>query len=183
MAKKVCPRPASLKAKNVVDIYSVSNCVNDDFDDYIQFWEHNDYWFFNSPADLLQVAKTAELNLSIMSLFYYEIHSEQWDGETWKVFATQNSASTNVLKPKKTHLEGFDVVTFGQQTNPGCSLLSCNSMAEELPTNSHCLFSTFEQAHEALTSNAFKDCEPGPYRIFAVYSTDWPAVTDSETLA
>ncbi|HEX9201861.1 MAG TPA: hypothetical protein VF865_20055 [Acidobacteriaceae bacterium] len=31
----------------------------------------------------------------------------------------------------------------------------------------HCLFATFEEAET-------KNSEPGPYRIFAVYSVGWP---------
>lgn len=49
-----------------------------------------------------------------------------------------------------------------------------NSIAEELPTNVHCLFASFDEAQIAIEKGAFKDCEPGPYRILSVYSTDWP---------
>jgi hypothetical protein len=33
---------------------------------------------------------------------------------------------------------------------------------------------SFEEAEAALNGGAFENCEPGPYRIMAVYSVDWP---------
>ncbi len=74
--------------------------------------------------------------------------------------------------PLRKQLEGFDVVTFWAGADPECSPLSWNYMAEELATNTHCLFATFEDAEAALNRGAFKDSEPGPYRILAVYSVD-----------
>ena len=41
MAKHVAARPDGLKANQVKDIYSVSNCISDDFADYINLWKHN----------------------------------------------------------------------------------------------------------------------------------------------
>jgi hypothetical protein len=49
LAKRVVPKPDILKAPQVVDIYSISNCMNDDFADYIGYWKHNGYWLFDSP--------------------------------------------------------------------------------------------------------------------------------------
>jgi hypothetical protein len=173
MAKRVCPSPEWLKASQVSDIYSVSGCVNDDFGDYIQFEKHNGYWLFNSPSDIAEVAETAGFDLAETSLFYYEVHPEELDGESWVRVEPEKSVFTEVIAPKEARLEGFDVVTVTYGKYPECSPLSCNSMAAELPTNSHCLFATFEDAWDALNRDAFKDCEPGPYRIFGVYSTGW----------
>jgi hypothetical protein len=73
-------------------------------------------------------------------------------------------------------MEGFDVVTFFAGTSPEHSPLSCNGMAKKIPTNEHCLIDSFEEAQAALVRGDFKNAEPGPYRIFAVYSVDssWP---------
>jgi hypothetical protein len=38
--------------------------------------------------------------------------------------------------------------------------------------NSHCLFDSFQEAKESLESGIFNSCEPGPYRIIAVYIVD-----------
>jgi hypothetical protein len=80
----------------------------------------------------------------------------------------------NVNPPSGRVLEGFDVVTFHAKNAPEHSPLSCNSLAKELSINAHCLFATFEEAETNLTNGAFDKSEPGPYRIFAVYSIDWP---------
>ena len=49
MAKRVYKRPDWLQVDHVIDIFSVSGCVSEDFADYIGFWKHNGYWFFDSP--------------------------------------------------------------------------------------------------------------------------------------
>lgn len=76
--------------------------------------------------------------------------------------------------PAERALEGYDVVTFSVRTSAECSPLSCNSLAAEVQTNQHCLLASLEQARQLLEDGKFKNTEPGPYRIFAVYSTEWP---------
>lgn len=173
MAKRVATRPSWLKAPMVVGIYSVSGCVSEDFGDYINLWEHNGYWLFDSPEIIKAVAKENRTDLQGTSLFYYEIYERQFDGESWQDFTAEPSFVTKVSPPTNQHLEGFDVVAFWSGNAPEHSPLSCNSIAEELQTNEHCLLESFVEAEAALNRGAFKDAEPGPYRIFAVYSVDW----------
>jgi hypothetical protein len=45
----VVKKPHWLKATDVDDLYSVSSCFSEDFTDYINYWKHNGYWFFDSP--------------------------------------------------------------------------------------------------------------------------------------
>jgi hypothetical protein len=40
----------------------------------------------------------------------------------------------------------------------------------EITGNPHCLFESFEHAKQALEAGAFDNAEPGPFRIFAVYT-------------
>ena len=65
--------------------------------------------------------------------------------------------------------------SFSMQTSPECSPLSCNSLAAEVETNTRCLLQSFEQARALLEHGTFNNSEPGPFRIFAVYSVEWPA--------
>jgi len=174
MAKRVCNTPDWLKAPQVVDIYSVSNCISKTFADYIQYWKHNGYWFFDSPEVIQELAKDNSVQLAGTSLFYYEAHEMEYNDESWQPYSPERSFLTNVVPPSRKQLEGFDVVTFSVRTSPECSPLSCNSLAEGLRTNSHCLFASFAEAQTGLASGAFTDSEPGPYRIFAVYSVNWP---------
>ncbi len=174
MAKRVGKRPDWLRAPHVVDVYSVTNCTCEDFADYIQYWKHNGYWLFDSPEIIKSAAGENSIQLEGTSLFYYEVHEMEFDGQAGRPFFPEASFPTKVVQPSRKQLEGFDVVTFYVKTNPECSPLSCNSMAEELHTNAHCLFASFEDAETAVSRGAFNESGPGPYRIFAVYSVDWP---------
>ncbi len=176
MAKHVSIRPDWLKAEQVTDIYSVSNCVSDDFADYINFWKHNGYWLFDSPETIREVAKENSLNLENTNLFYYEVHEYEYDegNKSWKSFVSEPSFKTQVIEPEAKRLEGYDVATFSVHTSPECSPLSCNSLATIIETNEHCLLPSVEEARQLLEKGKFKNSEPGPYRIFAVCSVQWP---------
>jgi hypothetical protein len=175
MAMTVCRRPEWLKAAHVVDIHSVSGCFGGYFlSDYIPLWKHNGWWLFDSPKIIRSMAAENAIGLQGMSLFYYEAHEMEFTGEAWRLFSPEPSIPVNIVQPSQKRLEGFDVVSFSGGSSPECSPLSCNGLAEELPTNSHCLFNSFSEAETSLSTGKFVKCEPGPYRIFAVYSVDWP---------
>lgn len=173
MAKYVSKKPDWLKAAQVVDIFSVSSCVSKDFADYIKYWKHNGYWLFDSPEIIQSVAWKNSIDLEGTMLFYYEVHEMEFDGKGWHPFETEKSFQTNVIPPSRMQLEGFDVVTFSVRTSPECSPLSCNMVADEVDTNEHSLFTSFETAERALNDGVLKNSEPGPYRIFSVNSVDW----------
>jgi hypothetical protein len=176
MAKRPIKRPNWLAAAHVAEIYSVSNCISEDFADYIHHWKHNGYWLFDSPEIIRTVANADSVALRGTLLFYYEVHELEFDGEQWRPYTPERSFVTNVVIPPEKQLEGFDLVTFFAGTSPECSPLSCNSLAKDIPTNAHCLLSSFEEAERYLSQGAFKNSEPGPYRIFSVYSvlSTWP---------
>jgi hypothetical protein len=175
MAKYICERPDWLKAPNVVDIFSVSACSSEFFlNDYIPLWKHNGYWFFDSPEIIQAIAQENSIDLHETKLFYYEAHEMEFTGELWRSFFPEKSIPVNIILPAQKKLEGFDVVTFSVGRSPECSPLECNSLADELPTNSHCLFESFDEAEKHLSAQRFVKCESGPYRIIAVYSVDWP---------
>lgn len=170
MYKDVAVIPKWLKTEMVDDIYSVSSCVSDDFCDYISYWRHNGYWFFDSPEIMKEIALEQGISLNRMKLFYYDVYEEQWDDEDgWMEFFPEPSLETNVVIPLVKEAKGYDIVTYSAQTNCECSPLSCNHMAEELIVNRHCLIDSFEKAKELVELNTFRDCEPGPLRIHTVY--------------
>jgi hypothetical protein len=175
MAKRVSKKPDWLDATEVVDIYSVSGCNSEDFAvDYVDYWKHNGYWLFDSPEVIRTVARENSLDLERTFLFYYEAYEMEFDGERWRPYTSDSSFATSVAHPLRKQLEGFDVVTFRVGRRPECSPLSCNSLATKLRTNAHCLFASFEEAERSVAHGALTRCEPGPYRIFSVYSLDWP---------
>lgn len=174
MYKTVSQRPDWLKKENVTDIYSVSNCISEDFTDWVDYWKHNGYWFFDSPKIIEELAKENSLSLKNCRLFYYEAFEEQWnsDDQKWEPYEPEKSFATNVLPPKGAVLQGYDIVSFCVQTSAECSPLSCNHMAREIEVNQHCLIFSFGEAKKYLEEGKFNECEPGPYRIFAVYTMD-----------
>ena len=171
LAKKVAPRDDWLAAPTVEDIYSVSRCVSEHFVDYVPYWKHNGYWLFNSVADVQSLARELSIDLSDCRLFYYEIFDLEFDEETmkWQPFEPEPFGIA-VVPPAGWHLEGYDVVSFMVGCSPGCSPLSCNRLAATVPTNRHCLLETLDEARYLLEDGAFANSEPGPFRIFAVYS-------------
>jgi len=177
MAKRVPRPPGWIAAPQVGDIYSVSDCVNDNFADYIPHWKHNDQWLFDSPEAIKSLSSEISASLEACILFYYEAYEREFADKGWKQWTPESPASGNLVPPVSKRLEGFDVVTFHAGTSPECSPLSCNSIADVIPTNSHCLFDSFEEAKARLEDGTFCEAEPGPYRIYAVYTVDWP---DSE---
>ena len=172
MAKRVACRPEWMKAERVVDVYSVSNCVSRDFTDYIGFWRHNGFWFFDSPKIIQEVAEEHSIDMKETKLFYYEVYEKEYDEdeEVWNPFSPEASLTTRVIEPDAKVLEGYDVVTFYSHASPECSPLSCNGLASEIETNEHCLLPSLERAKELLEGGLFRDSEPGPLKVFAVYS-------------
>jgi hypothetical protein len=181
MAKRIQEKPDWIGAPQVTDIYSVSGCISGNFTDYIHYWKHNGYWLFDAPTIIQGIAQENSISLDEVSLFYYEAYELEFDCGNWKPYAPERSFLTSVAEPSRRKLEGFDVVTFACRTSPECSPLSCNSLAKNLPVNAHCLLTNFEEAEAQLNRGAFANSEPGPYRIWAVYSTDWPESSASAT--
>lgn len=176
MAKKIATHPQWLKARGVLDLYSVSGCLSEYFCDYVHHWKHNGFWLFDSPARIAEIAAAESMDLSGQKIFYYEIYEQEFDSDLkqWRPFEPEKSFATNVAVPESKRLEGFDVVTFSAGTSPECSPLSCNRLAEKIPVNPHCLLTSLEEAVRLLEAGAFDHAEPGPYRVFAVYSPDLP---------
>ena len=174
MAKKTVKRPDWLQATAVEDIYSVSGCISRYFADYIKYWRHNGYWFFDSIESIRSLAREYSIQLEGCKLFYYEVFDREFNDENrmWQPFGPEKSFKTSVVLPAEKQLEGFDVVTFSAHTGPECSPLSCNGIATTVPTNRRCLLGTFDETRALVEAGAFDKSEPGPFRIFAVYSID-----------
>jgi hypothetical protein len=174
MAKRVVRKPDWLKANGVEDIYSVSGCISKDFADYIKFWKHNGYWFFDSPDIIEQVAQEHSIDLAGTTMFYYEVYEQEFDDvkAQWCPYEKDQSFTTNIRLPEHKILAGFDVINSVTRNSPECSPLSCNLLANEIQTNAHCLLPAFETAKQLIETGRFNNSEPGPYRVFAVYTLE-----------
>ncbi len=176
MAKRVTARPAWLDAERVKHVYSVSGCVSKNFADYISYWKHNGYWFFDSPQVILDVARDHSVDLECTTLFFYEAHELEFveRERRWMPFAPRTPFATRVVPPSERALEGYDVVTFSTGNSAECSPLSCCMLARDVETNEHCLLPSADLAMQLLEEGKFLNTEPGPYRVLAVYSVKWP---------
>ena len=172
MAKRVVKRPDWIQAPKVDDVYSVSGCVSEYFADYIKYWKHNGYWFFDSIEIIKSLADEQTIDLLDCRFFYYEVFEEEFNDEKemWQAVRPEEGFRTAVVTPAKKQLEGYDVVTFSAHTSPECSPLSCNNLAATIETNHHCLFGSFDEAKAHIEAQHFDNSEPGPFRIIAVYS-------------
>jgi hypothetical protein len=180
--KQAAAPPEWLKQVPGVDrIFSVSGCIAAEFGDTTNHWRHNGFWLFDQPSIMLEIAQADGIDLRPMTLFYYEAYElELNDDSGWSPGAAgswtdiaANDFPTNVTPPPSKTLRGFDVVTHMKTVaDPGCSPLSCNLMAQELPVNRHCLFDTFAQAKAAVDAGHFTGSEPGSLRIFAVHTVE-----------
>ena len=180
MAKRIVQRPDWLKAQNVVDLYSVSSCTSGDFmDDLVDYAYETDskingWYFFDSPEQIQSVASQRSIDLKETVLFYYEAHDLEYAAQGPRTFQPEPLMLVSVEVPSSKQLAGFDVVTFSTGRFAECSPLSCNSLAGNIPTNSHCLLDSFDEAEAGLNSGKFLIGEAGPHRIIAVYLVDWP---------
>jgi hypothetical protein len=172
MAKKVSKVTKEM-GLNAVDIYSVAGCISEDFTEYIKYWKHNAYWFYDSPQIIQELAKESSLDLTGTKLFYYEIYPKEYcQGIGFKDFKPNNEFQTNIVFPKSKIFEGYDVATFSCGSSAECSPLTCNGIAKNIKVNEHCLMLTLEDVVQSLTDGKFDNSEPGPFRVFAVYSLE-----------
>jgi hypothetical protein len=172
--KKVGPPPAGFNASpHIADICSVSSCVVEPFADYLEHWRHNALFFFDNPSAMRDLAQGLGVDLSGMTLLYFELHPEEFDQDANRWNAVEKATlPMGVLQPKSFEVLGFDVVSYSRGVLFECSPLSCNGFHAELSVNGHCLFPTFDAAWKALETGKFDGAEPGPYRIFSVARVD-----------
>lgn len=180
LLKRVLPPPGWLQKglEHVRVVCSVADCVNDNLVDVQKLWQHNGFGVANDPDVLQAFVREHQVDVSDATLFFYEayefeLESDGWtfDPETWRAWTPAPSAGVeaSVLRPsdKLTKLLGYDVVVFGDYLEH--SPLSCNSIAQMLQVNEHCLFTSFGEAVHAIESGAFGGgCEEGAYKIYSV---------------
>jgi hypothetical protein len=103
----------AMKVSLTLDVYSVSSCVNDDFADYVDYWKHNDWWFFDSPAAIQAVSQEHSIDLGDALLFYYEIYEFEFDHGEWRSFSPGEGAGNRqagIATPSSKRLDGYDAV-------------------------------------------------------------------------
>jgi len=169
MYKRISARPEWLNCQNVTKIYSVSNCTSKDFTNYIPYWKHNKYWFFNDPKDMDIIIDEQKIT-DEFELLFYELYEKEFDEEeqVWQEIQGEESFGYDVKSPVYKDFLGYDIVSYSVGTSPECSPLSCNWLCREVDVNEYCLLDNFEDAIKLTESLNEKKAEPGPYRIIAV---------------
>lgn len=171
MAKFVMRKTQWLKGAHITDIYSVSSCMSKDFIDWTGFWRHNGYWFFDSPSIISEIAEEGGVDLRPATWFYYEGFDKEFAEESgWRPYVPEPSFPLAVEMPERRILRGYDVVCYYCGNSSGHSPLSCNALADKIKVNAFCLLDSLEEAQSLLEGGRFKNSEPGPYRIIAVYT-------------
>lgn len=174
MLKTVAKPPGFVTSAEIVDLYSLSECVSTPFIDAFETWKHNGYWLYDSVDTIRNIVGNQGIAIDDPVLFYYELNDEAFDADLklWTPALPDPAWPVAVEPPASKTLQGFDVTTHFMGVRPECSPLACNNLAAEVPVNTHGLFTTAEDARAALEAGRFDDCEEGPYRIFAVYTVE-----------
>ena len=178
MAKRVSSRPDWLDAPMVQEVCSVSTCIFEAFCDYIPYWKHNGYWFFDSPQVITLLARENGISLVDTTLVFYRGYDEQFDADlgVWTTYDVTPDIATNVSSPEAEKCLGYDVVTYSQHHSPECSPLSCCHLAAEIDVNKYCLLDSLDFAINLLGDGVFDDTEPSPFRIIGISKVPWPNV-------
>lgn len=167
---KQIAEPQGLGCRHVTKIYAVSACISKNFTDYIPYWKHNQYWFFNTPEDMDSIIDRQTI-AGEFELLFYELYEKEFDEEeqAWQEFRGEESFGYDVKLPLHKDFLGFDIVNYTYGTSPECSPLSCNLLCREVDVNEHCLLDDFEHAMQLTETLNQNRAEPGPYRIIAVH--------------
>ena len=164
--KRTMKRPDRLKAAGVEEVCSVSNCVSEDPDGWIDQWRHNEMGVYYSPESALGVVPEAarpEFDLYAYKLFPVVFtDGQQQPFEIPKLDVEPLPSSFECL--------GIDVVSRScDSSNFEHSPLSCNYMAEHVAVTRHCLVKDMDVAFRLAAEFEAGGCEPGPYYVVEVW--------------
>lgn len=174
IARRVIPRPGWLNAPHVESIYSVANCMSEDFADYIEFWRHNGHWLFDRPSIITDICEESCIEISGLTFLYLESELIQYDADQkkWMAYEPDSSFSTDVTKAHDAKLLGYDVTTSYYSPKPEHSPLSCNHIASVVPVNKYCLIDHLDEDRNHIENGAFVSSEPGHLRVIAVHEIE-----------
>jgi hypothetical protein len=184
--KRVVSGHEALKVVTVHEICSVSDCISEAPDNWINQWRHNEMWLFDTEALARQVvadaihvevlkdprldppwrAELTRVPADQFTLFYYRllpftfVEGRQEDFAIPELKVAAPDASFERL--------GFDAVSRTMGNAFECSPLSCNGLARDFPVNAHCLLDDVALAIEAAKRFGQGEAEPGPYFVVEV---------------
>ena len=163
--KRTAKRPDWLKSPGVEEVCSVSTCVSDDPDGWIELWRHNAMSLFDTPE--LAWSAVPLPTRHEFDLYAYQLFPLEFDEGQPRLF-TIPSLHVQPL-PSSFERLGYDVVSRSHGSHFECSPLSCNSMAEQTATNRYCLVDDAQTAFHFAAEFEAQGCEPGPYYVVEVW--------------
>jgi hypothetical protein len=86
MAKASCVVPEGLDIPHLVDVFSVSDCVNTNFYEKELPGEMNGYGLYDSPEIVRAVASSHSVDLTSAVLFCYEADELEYDDGSWSPY-------------------------------------------------------------------------------------------------
>ena len=165
--KRIEPKPEGLRLTGVREICSGSHCISSAPENWIDAWLHNDLGWFNRIDDASSVVRSEQR--ADFRLFAYRILPEVFTAVGRLAISLPENVKPEPIGPEFRSL-GFDSVNKSMDSVLGfeCSPLSCNSMAEGIGVNEHCLFATLDDAIAGAERFALEQPEPGNYFVIEV---------------
>jgi hypothetical protein len=178
MAKKIEKRPDWLKAAGVEEICSVSNCISGGLTDHaFEQWRHNGLCVYDSEP-IVHELLGEEADPRAFSIFAYKLLPVAFAKEGERPVLADGLPEFAGPPPHAEPIPGdYDKIGYDcvqTEWNKsiagfGCSPLSCNGMAQQIPVNRHCLIDTLDGAIDTARTFARKQPEPGVYYVVEVW--------------
>lgn len=163
--KRLHTPPPVMARHGVRQIGSVSSCIAEGPDGWIDAWKHNVWGFFHDPETAWSVVPREQRDS--FRLYAYSLHPVE--------FVDGHEHAMEVVEPEIAPLGedfrsvGWDVVSRSTGHLFECSPLSCNLMVEQVDVNAYCLFDAREDACALARLIDEQGGEPGPYHVVEVF--------------
>jgi hypothetical protein len=161
---------------HITEIASVSDCLSDRAPNWVDRWDFNRSTFWNDEISALAAVPVERL--AHFRLFCYRLLPILFgaSGEPKSVsiddlFTDGLPGPPNEPDLSKYRALGYDIVEAPLTLSVlgfGCSPLSCNEVAEEIPVNQYCLVEDLDIAFSIAKRFGAGGVEPGPYVIIEV---------------
>ena len=156
--------PSYWRVPGVMEICSVSTCINAPPEGWMNSWKHNHLGFFDTVLDARAVVGK---EAGRFVLFGYRLLPRVFvrgEAKPYDISASSIETPSPSLLPI-----GYDAVSKSSSNFFECSPLSCNHMAGEIAgVNLYCLMDTLDEALSLATRFSIEEPEPGPYYVLEV---------------
>jgi hypothetical protein len=162
--KHTLRRPDWLRNRGVEEICSVSCCISEDPEGWIDLWRHNQCWVFDTQKlawSVVPAERRADFELYAYRMFPARFEHGCQTGIEFPNLRVEPLSQSFVQI-------GYDAVSRSYTPTFECSPLSCNGLAEGHPVNRYCLVDTEETALQLARECSISEPEPGAYYVIEV---------------